>query len=201
MKAFLSVTAVAASMLAAMPASAAVIGFDDIISYEGSTGISNGYAGLNWQNFHVIHRTYHPDSGYDHGTVSGDYVAYNAHANPASISAINGTFSFDGAWFTAAWISSLAIQIEGFTDDDDVADYSATFIVNDMTPLFFEAGWSGLQRLTFTATEPGTPYRDWFAMDDLRINEGPRTEVPEPLTIGLLGMGLLGVAGARRRKG
>ena len=37
-------------------------------------------------------------------------------------------------------------------------------------------------------------------MDDLRINEGPMTEVPEPLTIGLLGIGLLGVAGARRRR-
>ena len=56
MKAFLSVAAVAASILTAAPASAVVIGFDDIISTVSYANIPQGYGGLNWRNFYGIHR-------------------------------------------------------------------------------------------------------------------------------------------------
>jgi hypothetical protein len=65
-----------------------VITFDDLPSYS---QISNGYAGLNWNNFYVLNT---PDyglnpSGYQNGTVSVPNVAFNAWGNPASISSTN----------------------------------------------------------------------------------------------------------------
>ena len=197
MKAFLSVAAVAASILTAAPASAVVIGFDDIISTVSLANIPQGYGGLNWNNFGVVHKDRNPNTGYDTGAISGDYPAYNNMALPADITAITDTFSFDGAWFTSAWEDDNILLIEGFTDDDGIADYSLSLTLNTQTPLFLDVHWTGLHRLRFTTSGLGNTH---FAMDDLRINEGPMTEVPEPLTIGLLGMGLLGVAGARRRR-
>ena len=197
MKAFLSVAAVAASILTAAPASAVVIGFDDIISTVSYANIPQGYGGLNWNNFGSVHKDYHPDSGYDTGAISGDYTAFNSGALPADITAITDTFSFDGAWFTSAWINDNILLIEGFTDDDNIADYLLSLTLNTETPLFLDVHWTGLHRLRFTTSALSNSH---IAMDDLRINEGPMTEVPEPLTIGLLGMGLLGVAGARRRR-
>ena len=195
MKAFLSATVIAASMLAAAPASAVVIGFDDIISDVGETPILNGYADLYWVNFWAVHGDVYPEASYDTGTMSGSYVAFNGYGNPAFILATRNTFSFNGGWFTSAWYDGNELLIEGYADGSRTADYTMSVVLNTHTPLFLDVDWNGLRSLRFSTNNMH------FVMDDLRINEGTSTEVPEPLTIGLLGMGLLGVAGARRRKG
>lgn len=194
MKALLSVAAIAASVLTATPASAVILGFDDIVSGVGEAAIPSGYAGLNWQNFYTAHKDAYPDGSYGIGTTSGSYIAFNGYGQAADIVASTGTFSFDGGWFTSAWEDNNVLLIEGFTDGDIFADLSLSVTLSTQAPLFVDVNWSGLQKVRFSTSS-------WhFAMDDLRINEGPATEVPEPLTIGLLGMGLLGVAGARRRR-
>ncbi|HEY4547223.1 MAG TPA: PEP-CTERM sorting domain-containing protein [Pedomonas sp.] len=198
MKALLSVAAIAASVLTAAPASAVILGFDDI-STDYEAVVPNGYGGFNWSNFLLVHKDLFPGSGYDHGTVSGDFTAVNGWSNPASITVDSGTFSFESAWFTGAW-DVMTLTIEGFTDHDNVADFTASFEWGTDMPYHFEAGWNGLQRLTISATTIASDVPTWVAIDDLEINLDQTTEVPEPLTIGLLGMGLLGVAGARRRR-
>lgn len=200
MKALLSVAAITGAVLTAAPASAAVINFDDIISGVNIASIPHGYAGLNWDNFYVGHKEYVEGPGFIPGAISGDYVAVNAFADPASILAISGTFSFDGGWFTSGWHDDTSLLIEGFTDDDDLADYSLTVPLDTLTPLFLSVNWTGLQRLTFTSSNDIVPFLAHFVLDDLRINVSTSTEVPEPLTIGLFGLGLLGIAGARRRR-
>lgn len=194
MKALLSVAAVAASILTAAPASATVLDFEGVTQLSCCETMPNGYGGLDWQNFYIIKDTNHPGTGYQRGVISGEFAGFNGNGLPASITATADAFSFDGGWFTSAWYEGNELVIEGFSDGDAVADYSLTVTLNTQTPLFLDVNWTGLQRLRFTSS------RDHFAVDDLRINEGVATEVPEPLTIGLLGMGLLGVAGARRRK-
>ncbi|MCH8685677.1 PEP-CTERM sorting domain-containing protein [Pedomonas mirosovicensis] len=194
MKTLLSVAAIAASLLSAAPATATVLDFESVVT-EGSEFIPDGYGDLNWDNFAIINRNAQPGTGYETGAVSGDYSAYNSWGNPASITAATDTFSFEGAWFTSAWFNNNTLFIEGFTDGDAVADYSVTLTLNTLTPQFLDVSWTGLQRLSFRTSN------SQLVMDDLRISKSSPAEVPEPLTIGLLGMGLLGVAGARRRKG
>lgn len=200
MKALLSVAVITGAVLTATPASAAIINFDDIISGVNFAAVHNGYAGLNWDNFFVGNSEYVEGPGFAAGAISGEYVAVNGYANPASILAISGTFSFDGGWFTSGWHDDTFLLIEGFTDDDDLPDYSLTLPLDTLTPLFLSVNWTGLQRLTFTSSNDVVPSLAHFVLDDLRINVSTTTEVPEPLTIGLFGLGLLGIAGARRRR-
>ena len=194
MKALLHLAAITAlslttTALTTTAANAVVLGFDDITSGFTFTNVPTNYAGLSWQNFGVANKAIYKGTGYEHGAVSGAYTAYNGSGYASTISALEDTFSFDGAWFTSAWLETNTLTIEGFVDDDDIADYTFSVVLSKTSPLFVDVSWSGLQRLRFSSNN------NPFAMDNLRINE-----VPEPLTLGLVGMGLLGIAGARRRK-
>lgn len=196
MNKFLGLTAIAASLLAAVPANAVVIGFDDIAGDY----VPESYKGLKWANAGVLHKDAYPGSGYDIGAISGSYVAYGGWSSsiPMKITSDGDAFSFNSAYFTAAWEPTVQLLIEGFIDDDDIADYTVTLNLDNASPLFFEANWINLRELRLT-TLSATPLQH-FAVDNLMINEDVPVEVPEPMTLGLVGMGLLGIAGARRRK-
>jgi len=81
-------------------ANADVLTFDDIITGVTIGTVPNGYGGFNWNQLKVIHKNYWPDSGYNRGTVSGEYAAWSHIAATVSDS---GTFNFVGAYFTSAW--------------------------------------------------------------------------------------------------
>lgn len=187
------------AMSFASASQAGTITFDDLIGSEPT--IAKGYGGLKWSNFNGLNsKTYGvPQSGYQNGTVSGEYIAYNGGGAAATFSS-STSFTLDDAYFTAAWRNGLNVHAVG---TDWINTYIKDFTVDSTGPtdVFFD--WNNIKSVTFS-TSGGTPafssgYQ--FAMDNLTINEPFAEAVPEPETYALLlaGLGVLGFV-ARRRK-
>jgi len=176
-------------------ASATVLTFDDFTttSYE---AIPDGYGGFNWDNattIGVVNGPIHtPGSGYEHGAVSGNYTAFNYNgASPSYIDlAGSGTFTFNGAWFTSAW-SNQTISFNGY-NNGSLLYTSSPFSINTSTPLWIELGWSGIDRLAISNTG------SQWAMDNFTFDQS--APVPEPSTMLLMGVGLIGLAGYGRKR-
>mmetsp|Transcript_33692 Transcript_33692/g.71832 ORF Transcript_33692/g.71832 Transcript_33692/m.71832 type:complete len:123 (-) Transcript_33692:101-469(-) len=69
-----------------LPPTSSTIGFDDVSTTMGVVEIPNGYRDLNWENVGVVQHSYYPGSGYEHGIVSGNYVASQYSGSSCSIS-------------------------------------------------------------------------------------------------------------------
>jgi len=175
---------------------ATVLTFDDISSANSGV-IGDGYGGLGWDDMGYIKGSYRPGSGYENGTVSGDYVAFNRFARVATVS--DSIFDFQGAYLTAAWNNDLNIEVKGFKDDNEV--YSQTVTVDIDSPTWFDFDFLGIDSLQFRSyggvhAEQLAGHGEHFAMDDFTFS----TPVPEPSTVILLGLGLVGIAGVRRQR-
>jgi len=168
----------------------AVLTFDDVSSTSSHVPIPNGYGGFNW-NMNVIHKNLHPGSGYDLGRVSGDYSAW--HYEPASVSAISGTFDFNGAYFASAWDESLQIELGGWNGATLL--FANTISVNNQGPTWFLANYLNIDTLKVTSLG------QQFVMDDFTYDAAV-TAIPLPAALPLFLSGLvgLGLVGRKRRK-
>ncbi|MCF8067431.1 MAG: PEP-CTERM sorting domain-containing protein [Desulfobacterales bacterium] len=172
-------------------ASATVLTFDDT-SYQGTYwgDMEAGYGGFNWSsNFDVY---YGPGvgGGYNSSTVSGDFAAFNSYGIDVSLS--NGDFDWTGAWFSDPHDNTL-LNVTGSLDGTIL--YYENIQLSYASPQWFQADWMGIDTIAFNLNG-----NDWFTMDDFTFNEGAPSPVPEPATMLLLGLGLLGVAGVARKK-
>jgi hypothetical protein len=177
---------------------AVVLTFDDLTPLTPVTAlgtIPDGYGGFDWDNFGYLNQTgSNPGSGYK--AVSGDYVAFNEGGQLATVG--DGLFSFDGAYFSAAWNQGLNITITGLAGD--VERYSSTIVVDPTTPTWFDFSFADIDSLKFESSggidvvEGGAGVH--FAMDNFTYTP---TSVPEPSTVLLLGSGLVGLVVLRRR--
>jgi hypothetical protein len=152
--------------------------------------IGNGYGGLNWSNFYVAYKDDKLGTGYDYGTVSGSYTAFNGFAWPASVSIASGTFDFNGAWLTSAWYDQ-AVQVDGYLHG--VLQDSQVVSLFTTVPQWFDFNFMGIDTLTFTSLASPDPSQ--FVMDDFTFTQA--VPLPGAVVLGFLG---LGVAGLKLRK-
>jgi len=206
MKKLLSAIALAGLVLLATgTASAVLVHFDDITTVVGSAVIPDGYEGLSWGEFWVIHEDVNPGSGYDNGVVSGEYAAYR-HGPTYATTLSSGVavydpalpaFDFEGAYLTAAWNNGLSITIAGYYDGGLV--HTDTVVVNTTGPTWFDGSgdYSNIDLLYFSSsggTNAGLGGEGvHFVMDNFTY-----TPIPEPTTMLMLGCLGAGLAGARK---
>ena len=187
MKAILAALALCAATLAG-PAVADVITFDD----RGPDVQALGhYEGFDWNNMSTVgpKKVGLGNTGYGKGVVSPKNVAFNDYGDvTGSVSLAQGTFTFESAYFTAAWIDGLKLTIVGL--NDGVQKYAKTLTLNTKKPFLFEANWAGIDKLTFTTylDQCSTKGRQ-FVMDNFKFISG----VPEPDTWALMIAGFGGV--------
>jgi len=179
-----------------------LITFDDLpFTYSiAGDAISNGYAGLEWNNFSLLDTAYDYAhfglSGYYYSPISPSNVALNGHGNAAMIS--DGTFDLNSAYLTAAWNDGLRVEVQGFVGT--TLAYDNTYTLSATSPTLINFNYLGIDEVNFISSG-GKPHGytsgagTQFAMDNLSV-----TLVPEPTALALIGLGGLTLLRFHRRK-
>ena len=211
MKKILLILAGSFFLVATGNAYADVITFDDLPPIDPVMGgdVPNGYAGFNWNNFGYLGRGPFAESGYINGLVSAPFAGLNSFANPASFTTTDDSaFTLTSLFLTAAWHDGLNVEIIG-SRNGTVLD-AQNFIVSPTGPTLETLDWSGIDTVSIS-TSGGTidPNYEFeildvedtqVVIDDITINGLDSTPaVPEPSTFVLLGTGILGLVGVRRK--
>lgn len=185
------------SCFAVTGAQALVLDFDGLAS---AWKLAPDYAGLAWdENVYDFYGGYegswfsHNDNSY---AMPYDASGYLYNGNGARNIGLMTPFMMSSV---SAWFSSVAIRpapqmvrLVGYTDG--VAKYFGDWSV-------LGTGGSQLSCLfagnDVTRVNVETLGKGWFAMDHLELNEIQPTAVPEPFSLALFSLGLIGLASRR----
>ncbi|WP_229702148.1 PEP-CTERM sorting domain-containing protein [Bowmanella pacifica] len=137
-------------------------------------------------------------SGWNFGAYSGDFALLNNYGGVGIVTQQNGDyFTFDGLW-AKRWSTgkdsggadSLFGTLQGYKDG--VLAWSINTGLNGSYEYF--GAQSGL------IDELRLDFGNFFLVDNLALNHGTSTPVPEPAPLALLALGLAGIGLLRRRK-
>jgi len=164
-----------------------VITFDENQALDLTGQISEGYGGLNWDNFFIINESEIPELNSENGAVSGEWAATTEWG---IISAVDDqVFDFTGAYLSGIEDDGLLVNVIGYKDFEEM--YATSVVVNTEETKWFEFDFNQIDELVFWA-EGSSPYNSWnFLMDNFTY------QVPEPAIVTCIGISLLFLGGFR----
>lgn len=190
------------------------VNFDDLDASAGDLDLGgiSPYQGLTWSNFFAYTST--PGfPGFNNGIVSLDNAAYSGgEFFGATVMPVVGTitaaspFDFVSGNLGAGYYDDLNVTVEGFLGGNML--FSQTVTVGTSGAQLFNFNFTGIDELdlfgvqTASTTDPfscGTFNCTQFTLDDATFSTSASSPVPEPSSLSLLSLGMLGLLAATRR--
>ncbi|MBN9658941.1 MAG: PEP-CTERM sorting domain-containing protein [Acidobacteria bacterium] len=163
-----------------LTAPAAVLTFEDLF---GGGVLPSNYGGLTWSDQWSYYDFVQPP----YTAASGVERLYNNDGTPPPRFSFASPTVFNGAYFSGSDTAQFELYLSG-----NLVATSGAINLSD-TPTFLASGYSGMVDEVRVLVSQGS-----FVMDDVTFDE--KTAVPEPTTIGLVGLGLAGLLARRFRR-
>jgi len=186
------------------PAKAVTLDFEGLTTdsapdFSSLPADKTNYGGFNWSNsWGLISKDYYSGSGYDIGTTSGSYTAYNLYGDTALINMLSGTFNFKSANLTSAFNDNNKLLVEGY--NNGVLKYSLSKTLTTTASQNIQFNFNNIDTLVFkpNVAEGADTSDFFFAMDDFTYTTPTPTPEPTSMLIGFLSLG--GLLGLRRKR-